>query len=50
MELAYYDVTYRREPHAVYSKLGVYCHGEYEAIAKIKEQYPEAVIIKVEKR
>ena len=50
MELAYYDVTYRRGPHAVYSKVGVYCHGEYEAIAKIKEQYPDAVIIEVTRR
>ena len=50
MDLAYYDVTYRRDPHAVYTKVGVYCHGEYEAISKIKEQYPEAVIIEVKKR
>lgn len=50
MELAYYDVTFRREPHATYTKVGVYCHGEYEAIAKIKERYPEAVIIEVKKR
>ena len=50
MELAYYDVTYRRDPHAVYTKVGVYCHGEYEAIAKIKEQYPDAVIIEVTRR
>lgn len=50
MELAYYDVTYRRDPHAVYTKVGVYCHGEYEAIAEIKEQYPAAVIIEVKKR
>ena len=50
MELAYYDVTYRRHPHAAYTKIGVYCHGEYKAIAKIKEQYPEAVIIEVKKR
>ena len=48
MKLAYYDVTYRRDPHAVYTN--VYCRGEYEAIAKIKEQYPEAVIIEVKKR
>lgn len=50
MELAYYDVTFSVNPHAAYTKIGVLCHGEYEAIAKIKEQYPEAVIFKVEKR
>ena len=50
MNLAYYDVTYRRDPHAAYTKVGVYCHGEYEAIAEIKDRYPEAVIINVKKR
>ncbi|MBR3965676.1 MAG: hypothetical protein IKJ91_01225 [Clostridia bacterium] len=50
MELAYYDVTFRSEPYASHTKSGVYCHGEYEAIAKIKEQYPNAVIIEVKKR
>ena len=50
MELAYYDVTYSPTPTASLSKMGVYCRGEYEAIAKIKEQYPNAVIIEVKKR
>ena len=50
MELSHYDVVYRATPTSVLSKMGVYCHGEYEAIAKIKEQYPEAVIIEVKKR
>ena len=50
MELAYYEITYRRDPHAVYSKMSVYCHGEFEAIEKIKQMAPEAVIISVKKK
>ena len=46
MELAYYDVTYRRDSHAVYTKVGVYCHGEYEAIAKIKNSTQKLLLSK----
>ena len=50
MELAHYDVVYRATPTSVLSKMGVYCHGEYEAIDKVKKLYPKAVIIEVKKR
>lgn len=50
MESAYYEVTYRREPTSAYSKMSVYCHGEYEAIADVKSKFPNAVIIDVKKR
>ena len=50
MELAYYEVTFRREPLSAYSKSSIYCHGEYEAIADIKSKFPNAVIIEVKKR
>lgn len=50
MALAHYDVVYRATPTSVLSKMGVYCHGEYEAIEQIKRLHPEAVIIEVKKR
>ena len=50
MELAHYDVVYRATPTSVYSKMSVYCHGEYEAIDKVKKLYPKAVLIEVKKR
>ncbi len=50
MELSHYDVVYRNTPTSVISKMGVYCHGEYEAIDKVKKIHPEAVIIEVKKR
>ena len=50
MELSHYDVVYRATPTSVLSKMGVYCHGEYEAIDKVKKLYPKAVLIEVKKR
>lgn len=50
MESAHYDVVYRATPTSVYSKMSVYCHGEYEAIDKVKKLFPKAVIIDVKKR
>lgn len=50
MECATYDVTFRPKPKFTFIKMSVYCYGEYEAIARIKSQYPEAIIITVEKR
>ena len=50
MESAHYDVVYRATPTSVYSKMSVYCHGEYEAIGEVKKLFPKAVIIDVKKR
>ncbi len=50
MELSHYDVVYRATPTSGYSKMPIYCHGEYEAIDKVKKLYPKAVIIEVKKR
>lgn len=46
----YYEVTFRRNSGSTYTTMSVLCHGEYEAIAKIKAQYPEAIIISVRKK
>ena len=50
MEYAMYDVTFQPAPKFTYMKMSVSGYGEYEAIARIKSQYPDAIIIKVEKR
>ena len=50
MELSHYDVVYRATPTSGYSKMPIYCHGEYEAIGEVKKLYPKAVIIEVKKR
>ena len=50
MKSEFYEVTYRQTPTSAYTKVAIFCHGEYEAIADIKSKFPNAVIIEVKKR